>query len=367
MWRLRAVIRKEFTHLIRDVRTLMLISLLPLMELVIYGYAINTDVKHMSTVLFDEDHSAMSRRLVDAFEQSNYFDIRHVVQSPTDMRLALDRGWAKVALHIPPEFSKQALAGQQAKVQMIIDGTDSNPANTAMNTSQAIANNFIQQEGLVPVQVTPIDFRPRLWYNPDLKSSFFMIPGLVGLLIQLLIPMSTANAVVREKEHGNFEQLLVTPIKPYEFMVGKLVPYIAVGVFMGISVLGAAYFLFQVPIRGSIFTLFTLTVLFIIVCLGLGLLISTVADNQQQAGQMVILLSVPSVLLSGFVFPIETIPFPISYLSYILPLTYYLQIVRGIILKGIGFMDLWTQTLPLIFMAIFVMTVSSMKLRKRLK
>jgi ABC-2 type transport system permease protein len=224
----------------------------------------------------------------------------------------------------------------------------------------------MQRERLTPVTVSPIDFRPRLWYNPDLKSVYFMVPGLVGLLLQVLIPMITATAIVREKEKGNIEQLLVTPIKRWELMVGKLIPYVAIGMVIAILIVTAARFLFAVPIRGNLITLLGTSFIFLSVCLGVGLFASTIADNQQQAAQMVMLLIPPSILLSGFIFPREGMPKPIYYLSFGIPLTYYLTIVRGIILKGLGLMDLWKQILPLLGMAVGVMTLSVLKFRKRL-
>ena len=321
MERIKAVVRKEFLHIIRDPRTLALIILMPIVQLVIYGYAIDTDVKHLATVVYDEDRTPLSRRLVEFFEQSNYFDIKLRVQSPHQLRHALDKGESQAGLHIPPDFARDALSGRQAQLQLLIDGTYSTPANTAMNTSQAIVIAFMQKEGLMPQQIAPIDFRPRLWYNPDLKSAFFMVPGLVGLLLQLLIPTITATAVVREKERGNLEQLLVTPIKPYELIVGKLIPYLVIGLVITLMVLTAAWLLFHVPMRGNPLTLFALTLLFLTVCLGIGLLASTFAQNQQQAAQLTLLLAPPSILLSGFIFPREAMPLPIFYLGYLIPLT----------------------------------------------
>ncbi len=366
MRRIQAVIRKEILHILRDRRTLMLIVLMPLVQLMLYGYGINTDVKHLRTAVFDEDHSPLSRRLVEAFEQSAYFDVAMRVQSSDAVRRALDLGRAKAGLHIPPNFARDALAGRVAPVQLLIDGTDSNPANVALNTSQAIVTVFMQQEGLLPVSVMPIEFRPRLWYNPDLKSAFFMVPGLVGLLLQLLIPMITATAIVREKERGNIEQLLVTPIKPYELIVGKLIPYVGIGLVIAIAVIVAAWALFHMPVRGNPLTLLVLTLLFLTVCLGLGLFASTIAENQQQAAQIIMFWAAPSILLSGFIFPREAMPLPIFYLSHLIPLTYFLKIVRGIVLKGLGWWQLWDQILPLLGMAITIVTVSILKFHKRL-
>ena len=367
MSRLFAIIWKEFLHIIRDPKTLALVVMMPLMQLTIYGYGINTDVKHLSTILYNEDQSPVSRRLVDALVQSSYFDITAHAQSEQDIYHSLDLGKAKAGLHIPPNFSRDLYSGSIAEVQMVIDGTDSTPANTALNTSQAVISNFMLQENLIPAQVVPLDYRPRMWYNPDLKSAYFFIPGVVGLLLQLLIPMITGSAVVREKERGNIEQLLVTPIHPTELILGKLIPYLMIGLVIAVSVLTAARFLFNLPVQGSPVTLFLLTSLYLMVCLGLGLLASTVADNQQQAAQIIMFFAAPSVLLSGFIFPRENMPLPIHALGYVIPLTYYLKIIRGILLKGLTFLDLLPEVLALVAMAVLTLGFSIVKFRKRLK
>lgn len=367
MLRIKAVLQKEFRQLLRDRRTLAMIICMPIVQLLLYGYGIDTDVKHIATVVYDEDQTPLSRRLLEAFVQSAYFDIRERAQSIDDVRHRLDRGRAKVGIHVPINFSRDLLAGRQTALQLLIDGTDSNPANTAMNTGQAIVTAFLQQERLAPVQVAPIDYRPRLWYNPDLKSAYFMIPGLVGLLIQLLIPMTTASAVVREKEAGNFEQLLVTPIKPHEYIIGKLIPYLGIGLLIAVVILTFARILFNVPVRGNFVTLYGLTLLFVMICLGIGLFASTVAKTQPQATQIVMLFMPPSILLSGFIFPRETMPLPVHLLSYLIPLTYYLKIVRGIVLKGLGIFDLWDAILPLIAMAVIVLGLSIRNFHKRLQ
>lgn len=345
----------------------MLIIMMPFIQLMIYGFAVNMDVKHLATVVYDQDQTSLTRRLTDTFVQSAYFDVVKKVNSQQELRFALDRGTAKVGLLIPPEFTKDLLSQKGAQLQVLIDGTDSNPANVAMSTSQSIIAAFIQKEGLVPVQVSPIDFRPRLWYNPDLKSTYFMIPGLVGLILQLIVPMITASAIVREKEQGNIEQLLVTPIKPFELMIGKLIPYVCIGLVIAALIIGTAWLLFHIPIRGNLFTLFILTLLFIFVCLGIGLLASTVADNQQQASQIVMMFAAPSILLSGFIFPRETMPLPVFYLGYIIPMTYFVKIARGIILKGLGFIDLLDQIVPLVIMAVAIVILSVLRFHKRIK
>lgn len=364
---IRAVAIKEFIHILRDRRTLMVILFMPFMQLMLYGFAVNMDVKHLSTVVKDQDKTYLSRRLVDAMVQSAYFDVVKTVDSDQDMRHALDHGKAKVGLVIPASFTKDVLSGKGAHVQLLVDGTDSNPANAAVSSSQAVIAAFMQNEGFIEAKAPPIDVRPRLWYNPDLKSTYFMIPGLVGLILQFIVPMITASAIVREKERGNIEQLLVTPIKPFELMIGKLIPYVCVGLVIVTLILLVAWLLFHVPIRGNLFTLFVLTLLYICLCLAIGLLASTVADNQQQAAQIIMMFAAPSILLSGFVFPRETMPLPIFYFSHIIPMTYFLQIARGIMLKGLGFVDLWDQIFPLLLMTASVVTLSALRFTKRIK
>lgn len=363
---IKAIAIKEFIHIIRDRRLLLMIVLMPLMQLLIYGFAINTDVKHLAMVVYDQDQTYLSRRLISAFEQSAYFDVKENVLSPDLLYRTLDRGKAKAGLLIPLNFTKDLLSGRGVDLQLLIDGTDSNPANVALSSSQAIVLAFVKTQGLEPAQISPIDFRPRLWYNPDLKSSFFMIPGLVGLVLQLFIPMITATAIVREKERGNIEQLLVTPIKPYQLILGKLIPYVCVGIIMYLMIIEAARFMFHVPIRGNPVTLFVLTMLFLTVCLGIGLFASTIAENQQQASQIVMFFASPSILLSGFIFPRETMPKFVYYIGNIIPLTYFVKIIRGVTLKGVGLFDLWDQVWPLMIMAFLILWFSISRFQKRL-
>ena len=361
-----AVAYKEFIQVSRDRRTLLLLFLMPMMQMMIYGYGINTDVKHLPTYVYDQDRSYLSRRLVNAFTQSDYFRVTAQASSLSEAYAALDKGSAQSVLVIPPDFTANLLKKKGSKVQLLIDGTDSTPATVALNASQAIVSSFMQTEGLIPILVAPIDFRPRLWYNPDLKSTYFMLPGLIGLVLQFLIPMITATAIVREKEGGNIEQLLVTPIKPFELILGKIIPYIAIGMVIAVSIIATMHYLFVVPIQGSIFTLFVLTMVFLIVCLGIGLWASTIADNQQQASQLVMFLAMPSILLSGFIFPRESMPVWVYDISYLIPMTYFLKIVRGIILKGLGFSALFGDIWPLLLMAVLVIVFSIRRFSKRM-
>jgi len=361
-----AIAYKEFIQISRDRRTLALLIIMPMMQLMIYGYGINTDVKHLPTYVYDQDRSYLSRRLINAFTQSDYFTVKERVGSLKEAYASLDKGLAQSVLVIPPDFAENIIKKRTTQVQLLIDGTDSTPANVALDASQAIVSAFMQTERLIPIQVLPIDFRPRLWYNPDLKSTYFMLPGLIGLVLQFLVPMITATAIVREKEGGNIEQLLVTPIKPYELILGKIIPYIFIGIFIAISIITTMHLLFVVPIHGSIITLFLLTLVYLVVCLGIGLWASTIADNQQQASQIVMFFAMPSILLSGFIFPTQSMPILVRDISYLIPMTYFLKIVRGIILKGMGFYDLIGQVWPLLLMAFLVILFSIRRFSKRM-
>jgi ABC-2 type transport system permease protein len=366
MRNIKAVSIKEVIHILRDRRTLMMVIFMPLLQVLIYGFGINTDVKHLPTYVYDQDRTYLSRRLVAAFEHSDYFKVVKQSESLDSVRHALDKGKAQAGLVIPPNFTVNLLKNRTTELQLLIDGTDSTPANVAMNSSQAIVSNFMQAEGLVAINVLPIDFKPRLWYNPDLKSTYFMLPGLIALVLQLIVPMITANAIVREKEHGNIEQLLVTPIKPYELIIGKILPYIVIGLIIATSITVAIHYIFQVPIRGSLVDLFILTMLYLVVCLGIGLWASTIAQNQQQASQIVMFFAMPSILLSGFIFPRETMPLWVHHIGYLLPMTYFLDIVRGIILKGMTIIDLLDQVWPLLLMASAVIIFSINRFSKRM-
>jgi len=366
MRNIKAVSIKEVIHIMRDRRTLMMVIFMPLLQVLIYGFGINTDVKHLPTYVYDQDRTYLSRRLVAAFEHSDYFKVVKQVDNLDHVRNALDKGKAQAGLVIPPNFTVNLLKQRTTELQLLIDGTDSTPANVAMNSSQAIVSNFMQAQGLVKVSVLPIDFKPRLWYNPDLKSTYFMLPGLIALVLHLIVPMITANAIVREKEHGNIEQLLVTPIKPYELIIGKILPYVVIGLIIATSIIVAIHFIFQVPIRGSLVDLFILTMLYLVVCLGIGLWASTIAQNQQQASQIVMFFAMPSILLSGFIFPRETMPLWVHHIGYLLPMTYFLDIVRGIILKGMTIIDLLDQVWPLMLMASVVIIFSINRFSKRM-
>jgi len=372
--RLGAIIRKEFIQVRRDPASLVIIIAMPLMMLLLFGYAVTTNVDHISAAVLDQDNSYESRQMLASFQQSEYFDINYYVASQGELRHLIDRGTIKAGFVIPPDYSRELKRGHSPQVQFIVDGSDPTIARTALNTARIIAQRetidmrieFLESRGISLTGAPGIDFRPQVWFNPELDSIKFNIPGLIGLIMQNITVMLTAFALVRERERGTMEQLIVTPIRPGELIVGKLIPYIVIAFLDVAIVLAAGTFWFKVPIRGSTVSLLGQSLVFLLVALGLGLLISTVARTQLQAMQMTMLLILPSVILSGFIFPREAMPVPIRLLGYLIPLTYFLEILRGVILKGIGVEYLWRNVLILLVFGVGILVVASVRFRKKL-
>lgn len=365
-----AIVYKESRHILRDPRTLFLMMLVPAAQLTIFGYAINMDVKHIPTVVYNLDHREDSLRLVEAFRNTGYFDILKFVDSDEDMMREIVRGNAGVALKIPPDFSDKLLTGTGTQVQVLIDGSNSSIAMQALNVANSIAlrrsiSIITQNFGLN--QTPLIEARPRVLYNPDMRTANFMVPGLVGIILQLVTMLLTAFSIVREKENGTLEQLMVTPVSRLGLILGKLVPYGLVGIIETVSVLLIMYFLFQVPVAGSLLLLAGFTLVFLCSTLGLGLLISTIAGNQMQALQVAFLVILPSILLSGFMFPQEAMPYPIYVFGQFVPVTYFIRILRGIILRDAGFYDLWHNGAVLALMSVTVLGLATLRFRKTLK
>ncbi|MDD5686455.1 MAG: ABC transporter permease [Elusimicrobia bacterium] len=363
------VSRKEILHIIRDKRTLFMLFFLPVFQLIIFGYAVSVDLKHLSTVVLNRDNHNASRELISDFKNSTYFDINYYVLDRHEAEKILDSGKAKVILEIPPDFSKNIKLNRSVQVSLTVDGTDPNPANTAMNTASAITQSFgakiyFQKTNMQPS--VPVDLRARVYYNPDLRSANFMIPGVIGFLLQILIIILTSNTIVKEKEKGTLEVLITTPIKRYELIIGKLVPYIFIAFFDVIMVLSLGLLLFKVEIAGSLILLLSISFLFLCGSLGLGLFISSVAQNQYQAFQLLVPLFPLSVLLSGFIFARDGMPKILYYLGYMVPLTYFLKVLRGIMLKGIGIEYLLPETLALTAYTIFFVALSIFNFKKKL-
>ncbi|HLY27324.1 MAG TPA: ABC transporter permease [Aggregatilineales bacterium] len=374
MHRLRALMRKEFTHMRRDPRTLMSIFMMPLLQLVLLGYAANNDVRNVSTAVFDQDQSQASRVLLDAYRATGYFGIDHVVQSESDIVKLIDSGNVKVGIIIPPNYAKDIEAGRSVQVAVLIDGSDPTLAGSSMSAAtfvgQAQATNlrFEQVTGRVvtAAQVPPVQVSTRVLYNPDLLSTYNMIPALIGMILTMSTMNLTAFAIVREREQGTIEQLIVTPIRNWELMVAKITPYIMVSIVEVILVLAVGSFWFGIPIRGSIPLLFALAFLFIVPNLGIGLLISTVAKNQMQSQMMAMPIMLPSMFLSGFFFPIAAMPIVLQGISRLIPLTYFLIIVRSLVVKGVGLQYLIPEVFALSIFSIILIVLATRRFHKTL-
>jgi ABC-2 type transport system permease protein len=357
--RVWSVVLKEFIQIRRDPRTLAIVLALPVMQLILFGYAINTTVDHIATVVLDQSQDAQSRSFLAAFFNTSYFDLALQAKSLEEVRQAIDSGAAHVGIVLPPDFSRDLLAGRSPKAQVLVDGSDPNIAQTALLVSGTLA-----QRGVAQGQT--IDLRPVVLYNPSMQSVNFMIPGLLGLIMQFQTLLLTAFAVVRERERGTLEQLVVTPIKPWELMLGKIIPYVTVAFANVFFASAIGRFWFGVDFAGSFALLLLLAGLFLLSSLGLGLLISTVSKTQTQAMQMALFVMLPSIILSGFVFARDGMPHPIRELGLFIPLTYFLQILRGIILKGVGVEVLWPQVLALGVFGLVVFGLSANRFHKTL-
>ena len=375
MWsRILAILRKEFIQIRRDQRTLMVVLLMPALQLILFGYAINTVVDHLPTVVYDESNDAFSRAFVTAFQNSGYFDIQSHVYSRNNAEAAINAGNAKVALIIPPNFGDYVLAGEPTEAQLLVDGSDPNVAQTALfaggmigqvQSGNAIAD-LLARLGGGGSNRAGIDLRPVVLYNPSMLSVNFMVPGLVGMILQFGAVMLTATAIVRERERGTLEQILVSPIRPIELMLGKILPYVLTS-FLSVAIaLTLSYLLFGVGIAGSLPLLVALMLTFLLGSLGIGLLISTISRTNTQATQFSSLILLPSMLLAGFLFPREGMPPIVQFIGLFIPLTYFLQILRGIMLKGVGLAVLWPNVLPLVIFSVAVFALSANRFQKRM-
>jgi len=373
--RILPIVRKEFIQIRRDPRTLAIMLVVPAMQIFLLGYAVTTNVDHIAAVVFDQALDSRSRDFIRAFTNTEYFTLVGHVASHREAREAIDRGDAKVAFIIPPDFSRNLDAGKVAQVQLMVDGSDPTTASTALFTATSIAQAraasevqaSLRRAGVTRTVEMPIEIRPDVIYNPSMESVNFMIPALIGLIIQIQAVILTAFAIVREREKGTLEQLVVSPIKPWELMLGKIIPYVLVSFCQVTVALLVGTLWFKVEVAGSLLLLMVLSVVFLVGSLGIGLFVSTVSKTQSQALQMSMLMIVPSFVLSGFVFPREAMPAVLYYLGYALPLTYFLKILRGIFLKGIGLEYLWSETLLLAIFGLVVFTMSAKRFQKKLE
>ncbi len=374
LMRIFHIVKKELIQVRRDPKMLRLIIVAPIIQLMIFGYAITSDIRHISTAVLDMDNTSRSRELVSKFEASpTYFDIRYRLSSPEEIAGLLDSGKVQLALWIPKGFARDIGSGHSGQVQAVIDGTDSATASAVggyLNAitsrySQRLAFRAIQYRGQSEAALPQVSADVRAWYNPDLKSVYFLVPGVLCMILLITTMMLTSLAVVREREIGTLEQIIVTPIRPVELVIGKIVPFALIGYVNVIMIVVAATLWFHVPIRGSLLLLFALTTVFLTASLGTGVFVSTVSKTQQQAMMVSFFIMQPSILLSGFMFPIDNMPRLIQYLTYIIPLRYYLEIIRGIFLRGVGVSVLWPQALALLILGGVLITASTLRFTKK--
>ena len=369
--RIIALLKKEFGQLLKDRRLLPIVFVAPVLQLIFLGFAASLDVKNISMVVCDLDKSAESRALINSFTNSGYFTLQYATEDYNSIQDYLDDNKATMALVIPPKFADKILRREPATIQVLLDGSEGNAAAITMGyVSQVIMRSSTQIlaeyfGGNLPAG--RVDAQLRAWYNPSLTSRNYMVPGVLVLILLITTTNLTAMAIVKEKEVGTLEQIMVTPIRPYELILGKLIPFTLVGLGNVCVVLAVMVFGFGIQIKGSIFLLFTITGFFLLTTLGAGLFVSTISKTQQQAMMTVIFfLAMPMMYISGFVFPIENMPQPLQILSLGIPMRYYLVVIRSIILKGVGLSTLWPQALALLVMGVAILLASALRFHKKL-
>ena len=358
----RAVLYKEVIHVAHDRITLILALLLPVIQLLLFGWAINTRVEHIGTAYFDEDRGSAAVQLLDAMRASEEFDLVYAAASRDDLRERIVAGRVRVAIDIPPNFTADLRAGRQAQLQVLIDGSDSSVAQEALAAATGIgqAVSTAMHAGGAPL----IDVRPRMLFNPSLRSANFLVPGLIGVIMQLITIFLTSLSIVGERERGTLDQLLVTPIGTTGLMLGKIAPYAVIGFVDFLAVLGAMRFVFGVPIAGNVWLLLLLAIGFLVASLGLGLLISSVARTQAQAMLMAFGAMMPSILLSGFFFERDAMPLVMQWIGYAIPLTYFLELLRGIVLRGETLSSLWPSVTAMLALGTVLIVVASVRFAK---
>lgn len=371
--RLIAIVRKEFIQLFRDKRLLALILLVPLVQMVLLSYIFSNDLRDLPVAVFDQSYSAESKALLDAYQATDYFLLAYSVNTNAELTSLIEKGAVGVGLVIPPDYALRLHQGQ-AQVSFIIDGSDPTIASTALSVAQLIAQHHstelmvekLARSGLnIKVQL-PVEVRTSVWYNPDMIAAFFMIPGVIAMILYAITALLTASAVVRERERGTIEQLIVTPIRQIELVVGKILPYVILGIFDAAEVIAFGHFIFDVPVRGSLLLIAFSCVLFLFSGLGIGLLASSVANTQQEAMLTVFMTLLPGIFLSGFLFPINNFPLILRGLSYLIPMRYFLTIIRVLMIKGVGISSIQNELIALAIFGTVIMGAAAMRIRKRL-
>jgi len=368
--------RKESLHILRDPRSLYLAVGLPVIMVILFGYAITMDVSHIHLGIVDQDSTSLSRDLIFRLGASDYFDIIYQSNNFSGSEKLLDDGRVKILIGIPSGFSKDLMRGKNTPLQLLIDGSDNNTAQIALGYISGIVRTFsskiildkLNKHGPAPEGIPPMDVKPIVWFNPDLRSTNFVVPGLIAVIMMVLSAMLTSLTIAREWENGTMEQLISSPVKPIEIITGKLIPYFVLGMFQTLLIILVGTLLFRVPLKGNLLFLFFITAVFLVCGLGIGLLISTVTKSQQLAFMMsVIFTLLPSFLLSGFIFSISSMPKVIQIISHLVPAKYFLTVLRGIFLKGNGLAVLWPEVVPLILVASLVIMACVKRLKLTLE
>jgi ABC-2 type transport system permease protein len=365
---IRPMLWKELVQLRRDRFTLALMLGIPAIQLALFGYAIQTEVRHLPTVVLDHSRTPESRRLVETIQNTGNFDIIAHVESRSEMADLIERGRASAGLVIPPEFMRDLARGRTAQAQVVVDAADPLSSSAALSgaalAGRARTDALMARRGHVP---PVLDIRVRPWYNPGLRSSVYIVPGIVGVILSLTLVLITSMSIVRERERGTLEQLIVTPIDKTSLMLGKIIPFLLIGYVQITVILLLGKLLFDVPILGSLPLLYLLSFAFIVASLALGLLVSTLVRSQVQAMQLSFLWLLPNILLSGFMFPRQAMPPLAQWIGATLPLTYFLTILRGVLLKGIGFEHLWRESVVLAVFAVVLVTLSVLRFQKTIE
>ncbi len=372
--RLISLIRKEFIQILRDPRTLVLVMVIPVMQLFLLGYAATNDVRNVPLAVFNQDRGPASRDLLDAYRAADYFLLAYDVYSEDTLHELIESGQARAGIIIPPDYSQRVLMERSAEVAFVLDGSDPTVASTSLSAAQLIGQQYATQimvqrlagRGFSTAISLPVEIRSQVWYNPDLLSAYFMIPGMIGMILYSLTSILTATAVVRERERGTIEQLIVTPIRSWELMVGKLLPYTILAFLNTLEVMVIGYYWFEVPVRGDLWLILAVSGLFLMSSLGIGLLASTIANTQQEAMLIVWMSLLPSLFLSGFLFPLEAMPRILQWISYIFPLRYYLIVIRALMLKGVGIGSIQEEVIALAVFGVAIMSLAARRFRKRL-
>ncbi|MGE5400237.1 MAG: ABC transporter permease [Ignavibacteriales bacterium] len=369
--RIIAIAKKEVRQLKRDVRMLLILFLFPIALLAIFGYAINFDVHHIKIAVYDKDRSEDTRAFINSLTSSSYFDLVGYINNDSQIKTYLDEQIAQAVIVFPEDMSRSLYSKKETPVQILVDGVNGNTATLITNyltiATRSYSQNFSTRAMALSGKnsYTPIDLKPVFWFNPELDSTYFLIPGLIAMIMIVTAVVSISLSIVREKEHGTIEQINVSPLSPLELIIGKTTPYAVIALIVAAIILISGHFMFGMPIKGSLILLFFTTLIFVFATLSLGIFISSIANNQQVAFQMATLVSMlPSVILSGFIFPIESMPLAVQVLSNITPSKFYMIILRDILLKGVGLESFWPQIIYLVIFSAIFLSLATLRNKK---